>query len=355
MDLKTSFASKTFSSQIPDIEINSSATRVNVIITFDDKELYNENLIPDVKGNITIGELPDLINVYARQKVVATLVVTLKDQTITTAADGTETITDGTSTSLTTTVIYSTALISDNADTFCAAHFLSRLLGPKRTSLGRLEYLHYDGSEAAKVTAYYSDDTTAAFTATKIAGNAYYSTVDVSPSNFVTAGKTLSMFVVTAGSRSQRYEIDFSCPDAAPILLFTNCFGCQELIYCTGTHRVSPDFKYTSVFIGGKLQNYDIEETRNFKADTGPLTFSMADWLSDLFRSDEIYLVNFVNGIADVGRDITISDQKSEYSNDEDELPRFTFTYRYAQRNQNIIETGREGRIFDNTFDNTFN
>ena len=35
-------------------------------------------------------------------------------------------------------------------------------------------------------------------------------------------------------------------------------------------------------------------------------------------------------------------------------VPRFTFSYQYAQRNHNVFDTLRSGRIFDNTFDNTF-
>lgn len=189
----------------------------------------------------------------------------------------------------------------------------------------------------------------------KVGGNGNYSTIDVSPSRFVTSGKTLCRFVVTAGSRTQAFDLDLHNPDAAPVLLFVNSFGCQELVYCTGKHTVSPKFNYTSAYIGGKLRNYDIDETRNFKADTGILSFPMADWLSDLFRSDEIFLVSFVNGSPVVGREVTLSDPDTEYSNDDASLPRFTFTYRYAQRNQNVLTLDRPGRIFDNTFDYTFN
>jgi hypothetical protein len=36
-------------------------------------------------------------------------------------------------------------------------------------------------------------------------------------------------------------------------------------------------------------------------------------------------------------------------------MPRFTFSYQYAQRIQNVLQMDRVGRIFDNTFDHTFN
>ena len=55
------------------------------------------------------------------------------------------------------------------------------------------------------------------------------------------------------------------------------------------------------------------------------------------------------------GKEMIVSDPKVEYGNNIDELPRITFTVQYAQKNHNVIQTARAGRIFDNTFDYTFN
>lgn len=223
------------------------------------------------------------------------------------------------------------------------------------TSVGRLEYLHYTGSDGASVTAHYDDGSTQTFAATKVGGNSSYSTIDVSPARFASEAKTLCSFEVTAGARKQTYEIDQGNPDAAPVLLFVNSFGCQEIVYCTGTHEVSPEFKYSSAYIGVNMKNYDIEETRKFNADTGVLSYPMAFWINDLFRSDEVQLLNFVNGEPKPGKMVVITDVNAEYDNNLDSMPRFKFTYTYAQRNHNVLDTARAGRIFDNTFDNTFN
>ena len=88
---------------------------------------------------------------------------------------------------------------------------------------------------------------------------------------------------------------------------------------------------------------------------TGVLTPDMANWVDDLFRSQEIYVVNFVNGVPQIGKEVVITDSKSVISNDDDYLPSFTFSYQYAQRVHNVLQPNRSGRIFDNTFDNTFN
>lgn len=359
MNLKTTFPSKLFSSQVPDVVMSTSSTRVHVVIAFGGNSIYDENLYPDTEGTITIGELSELVMPFARHSLVAELSITLTEQTVTKAADGSENIADdwtNASNPMKSSIVYCTAEVSEDATTFCNHHFLTRLQGAKITALGRLEYLHYDSTDVASVTAYYNDGTTSTFSPPLVGGNGTtYSTIDVSPSKFINNTKTLYRYIVAAGSRNQTFDIDFNQPDAAPILLFTNCFGCQELVYCTGLHQVKPEFKYQSVYIKGLLRNYDFEETRPFSADTGVLTFPMADWISDLFRSDEIYIVNFINGIPATGRMVIILDPKSDLTNAEDELPRFTFTYRYSRRNHNIIDLSRAGRVFDNTFDFTFN
>ena len=77
----------------------------------------------------------------------------------------------------------------------------------------------------------------------------------------------------------------------------------------------------------------------------------MADWADDLFRSDSVYL--WVDGT--LGREVVLSDSKSEITNEEDHMPAFEFSYTYAQRIHNVMQPGRVGRIFDHTFDHTFN
>ncbi len=355
MNIYTSFPQKVFATQIPDVELSSDCSRVYVVMSFANSIIYEQSLYPDSNKHIAMRELSNLVMPFARRSLVATLNVNLVEQTLSVDDLGKENVTDISKASLTTAVIYSTADVSEDAKTFCENHFLSRLLGTKDTAVGRLEFLHYDSAEEASVSAKYDDGSSASFTPQKIGGNNSYSTIDVSPEQYVANGKTLLAYTVTAGGRQQLFNVINPSPDAAPILLFTNSFGCQELVYCTGTHRAASDFKRASTYVNGLLRDYSIDEIRNFDADTGVLTFPMADWITDLFRSDEIYIVNFLNGKPSVGRRIVITAQDTSITNDHDELPRFTFTYRYALRNQNVLQTGRGGRVFDNTFDFTFN
>lgn len=347
--LTTTLPDKCFSCSLPEITFTADQESAQVIIQIEGEEIFNEDLYTDDDGSITLSDLADLIQPYAKEK----LVVLAEFFIMENAEDGTPQA----SVDISTTVVYCTADFGDiSADDFLDSHFLSILLGKKITASGRLEYLHYLGTDEAMVTAYFSDGSTETDLKPDIVGgNDKYTTIDVSPSLFNTDSRKMIGYTVYAGERQQEYIMDFREPDCAPILVFDNSFGCQELVYCTGTHTVSPQFTRSSAFINGILKNYKIEESREFKADTGVLNTAMANWLDDLFRSSYVKIVNFNNGIATVGKEVVISDSKSEYSNDADSQPRFTFTYKYAQKNHNVVQLSREGRIFDNTFDFTFN
>ena len=329
-----------FTSGMPDVTIpGTDGTPQLVTVTCDGEQLLQESLWP-INNVITLSDLGELLEPYARKQLVCSVAI---------SAD---------SSSSACTVLYAMADVGISAQEFYTGYFLSILMGTKITASGRRELLWYYGSDSASVVAEYADGTTGSFSASTVGGSSTYTCIDVSPDNFVTSGKELVAYTVIAGSRRQRFEMDFSEPDCAPILEFYNAFGVWEYMYCTGTHHVGSDFKRSQARVGGKLRNYKIEETRTFKADTGFLNTAMANWAEDLFRSDEVYVVNVVNGSvqdANGGKEVVLSDSKSDRTNEDDHMPRFTFSYQYAQRIQNVLQMDRVGRIFDNTFDHTFN
>ena len=329
-----------FTSGMPDVTIpGTDGTAQEVTVTCDGEQLLQESLWP-VGNVITLTDLGELLEPYARKQLVCSVSI---------SAGGTTS---------TCTVLYAMVDVGISASEFYSSYFLSILMGTKITAAGRRELLWFYGSGSASVTAEYADGTRESFSANAIGGSSTYTCIDVSPDNFITSGKQLVAYTVEAGSRRQRFEMDFSEPDCAPILEFYNSFGVWEYIYCTGTHQVNSDFKRSQARIGGRLRSYKIEETRVFKADTGILNTAMANWAEDLFRSDEVYVVNVVDGNvqdANGGMEVVLSDSDSKRTNEDDHLPRFTFSYQYAQRIQNVLQMDRVGRIFDNTFDHTFN
>ncbi|MBO5626031.1 MAG: hypothetical protein J5953_09595 [Prevotella sp.] len=345
-----------FSCSMPDINFSiASDHRAHVVMSTDGGNIYDELLFP-VNGSISLLDLSQLIEPYARQQLVVNLWITVTDQSV----DDEGKATNHDSATISTQVVYCMADVGiaegvTTAQEFCLNHFLTMLMGTKRTALGRLEYLHFVGSDSATVAATYGDGTTVSFPATVVGGNGQYTTLDVSPGRFQAEGKTLVGYTVTAGNRSQTFEVLPEVADVAPIIAFDNSFGCQEIVYCTGTHTVDPSYKRSTMRRHGHLRNYQIEETRTFKADTGILNAAEANWLDDLFRSQCCYVMNVYNGAVTRVKEVVITDSKSEQRSDDDALPRFTFSYQYAQRNQNVLDLRRAGRIFDNTFDFTFN
>ena len=348
----TSFNSIYFTSDVPDVTVSvpSGAVKSRVVMSCDGNDFYDEVLWP-INGAITLQDLGPLMEPLAQASLRVSLAI--RAQALD-ANDGSV----GSPVSSTSTILFSRADVGISAAEFYTNNYLSILQGDKVTAHGRLEYLWYYGQDEATVSAIYDDGTSRSFTALRSGGTSVYSQLDVSPDYYEVEGKQLVAYTVTAGSRVQRFVMDLNQPDCAPILEFYNSFGVWELIYCTGTHKVSPDYKRSSARIGGKLRNYKIEETRTFKADTGILTTAMANWADDLFRSDKVYVVNVVNGqitSRDGGKEVVLSESKSERTNDDDDMPRFTFSYQYAQRIHNVVQMNRVGRIFDNTFDHTFN
>lgn len=336
-----------FSSNVPDVVFSIGGYRALVGIAVDGERIYQEHLFP-VNGQISLVDLDRLLTPYARQALKASLSITIEEQN-----EGSDKAVA--TTTLSADIIYCEADIGTTAADFVATHFLTLLEGEKLTALNRLEYLHYIGTERAMVVASYEGGMQKLFMLKSIGGNDKYTTLDVSPSQFVDDSYLLLGYVVRAGQRSFRFAIDFDEPDCAPVLVFDNSFGVEELLYCTGTHTISPSYKRSQGYVGRLQRNYEIAETRTFKADTGILTFPMANWADELFRSPSVKVVVFKDGHANVGKEVLITDSKSEYTNEDDSLPRFTFSYQYAQRNHNVVGLVRAGRIFDNTFDNTFN
>ena len=340
-----------FSSNVPDVKMSTSGVRVLVAITVDSEQIYCEHLYP-VGGSVTLKDLSKLFTPYARQKLIVDVRITVQELNSSDAVLS--------SASLECQVAYCAAeLISGNdhitAEAWFKDNYLTLLRNCKFTGEGRLEFLHYIGTDTASCRAYYSDGTFEVFDNLQtVGGNDRFTTINCSVDAFFKKDKAPLFYDIMAGERSFRFYVEPK-GNPSPALLFVNSFGVEELLYCRGVHKVSPSFKRDSTYIEGKLKNYNIVETRKFEADTGYLSTEMAAWADDLFRSDEVRLVTFHNGAPIVGKEVVITDSKSEVSNEDDNMSKFTFTYQYAQRNHNIVEYAKEGRIFDHTFDNTFN
>lgn len=340
--LVTTIGTKEFTTKLNQVQFSSSDAYVDVAIEVDNIEVLNERYVPDADGKVVLYDLGTLLAPYVIGPLISEVQI---DYT-----SGGVHLYDNF------LCIYTSAVIEESTDAFCAGHFFTHATD-KTTAVGRKEVLFFyvDDEITPACTAYYSDGTS-------ITQN-YPQTFDqldtiamleVSPINFTVTGKTLISYTVTAGERTARFTCVPPC-EYAPALLYRNSFGVEETIYCVGTETLEPKYNYTTANIAGAYLNIDIEEVKSFRAITGVLTTAMSNSADDLFRAPMVQLFTLNgNGVIIRGRQVTITDAKSVRSNDSDFLPNFEFEYRYSQNNHNIFDKTVAGRIFDDTFDYSF-
>ena len=345
-----------FSSDIADIVFGSNAVRgdleLDMYYNGSWRQVLRETMYADSSGSITISDISSLAEAYAQRYLQVEMRCTFTDSAGAVSIDPV-------------TILYSLADVGMTASEFTESHFLTILNGEKLTARGREERLYAYGTAVATVIADVQlpsgqFNTLSAELNTLSTNGVGYAQFDVSPDNVANlvgllSGKLLS-YTIEAGIRRQHFRCVEDHVPPAPSLLFTNSFGCQEFIHCVGTHRKDSKYERKSTHVQGRLRNIRITEDRQFTANTGWLNEAMADWADDLFRSPEVYLwVEFMDQGRMRGRQVVITDSKSEISNEDDDMPAFEFKYSYAQRIHNVMQPAHSGRVFDNTFDHTFN
>lgn len=336
------------SSTIEDFVFGTTSESGTVVVSLtysgDTKVLINETMFPDSDGVIRIADLPSLLDPYLKQCLSGVVRVSLSDDS--------GTVETGC------TVIFARVDVGMDASQFVTSHFLTTLNGEKMTAYAREERLYAYNATSLVIDAKVRMNSgsyvtlTGELTATDTTNNISQFNVSVQNISDVLAlvGGTILSYTLTASARVQEFLVVSDEVPPSPSLVFTNSFGCQEFIHCVGTHKKESKYERLSSRFMGKLRNYRVTEDRQFTANTGWLNVAMADWADELFRSEEVYL--WVDDT--VGREVVVSDSKSEITNEDTDMPAFEFTYGYAQRLHNVMQPSHAGRIFDNTFDHTF-
>lgn len=345
-----------FTGTMENLVLKSPSAQVRVAIkvtsAYGTHEVLNEVYYPDESSTVTIYHPGDLCEPYARQYGSVTAAASVYDIT----ADGVQTAALDVDLG---TVLFGNVDPQTDASTFCEHHFLTILMGPKTTALGRKECLSaYDAGDLT-VTAYIKkggDITSVSGSLSPINTTGKVNDYNVSPDNIrevlqLSDGQQLLQYSCQAGVRRQTYDMVMEKVPPAPSLAFLNSFGCWEYIHCTGTHKKSSKFTYSTAVVGDKTRNYDIREQRQLTANTGSLNYAMAEWADELFRSQQVYLCTG----GKMGKEVVVSDVKDEVTNEDDNMPSYEFTWMYAQKLHNVIDTEtRRLRVFDGTFDYTF-
>ena len=263
------------------------------------------------------------------------------------------------STSKTVHVVQSGVTVSESAGTFLPSFFLSTVMTERDTSLERKELLTLLPIEqllptVQAVCSYWDGDAvvtdTKTITTTGMTANTPFE-VDVSAAQFVdtTLGELVAYSIV-AGERTMRYRVT-SLPTAEYAMLFRNTFGAWEPIYFAGMTEDSPEYTRETSMVNGALKLYNLEETASFKSWTGPLRPSGVALGRDLARSSDYFLLE--RGIATDA--VVVTDVEVKHSSADNEIADFTYTWRRSWLWSAKLQAVRKPKLFDDTFDETYN
>ncbi len=239
-----------------------------------------------------------------------------------------------------------------------ASRFLTSMLSERDTDISRKETLSAwnASSEACTVRCDYiaPDGTlsrqTVAISRTSSSGQ--LETFDVSPSRFNTVqGKLLVGYTVLMGDREQKYRVLLDPPPYDPAVVFRNIYGVWETMYFCGERIDDAQYSRETASVLGRFRTYRIDETLQFTASTGPMRHGAERIARDLARSKAVFLLNS-DGTA--GQEVTLTDCTVKHSNSDDFSPVYTFTFRNAERFPLEKAPAAPYRIFDYTFDKTY-
>lgn len=325
-----------FSSEFGRLSLLCPAASTTFSIRIGADEIFSQTYYPDSDGTVIIYDLDKLLENHISSRSAVTFSVDGSDAAIV-------------------KVLPCSMAVPESAETFTEDFFLTTATGERDTAADRYEALTMVCARVTEVTALcsYVDDAGDVSEKTVALGTFLdFVRFDVSPRRF--ADRSLGRLIayeIRAGKRRARYRVLANPPEADPALIFRNCFGTLETIYLTGARQTTPSYTRSAALIEGEFRNYDIEETMSFKAMTGPLRPGMVPVALDLARSKEVFLLDHDGSTGDR---ITITDVDVKHTNEDNSIPDFSFTYRRSDRRSALLDVNRPPRLFDDTFDDTY-
>lgn len=352
-----------FLTQLSDLIFTTTAEWCQVTLTSvaDGKVLYDELLYP-FSGRIEVVDLQNILEYHLMSLgVCGSYLVHIEEP-------------EGDVEEFTMRVAYCNADAGKFAD-FVASNFLSVPNVSIRTTANRQEEIalwkYTESGEtdtpSATLRAYYSDNTTQdyslpltsypeeQFGTSAGAGDSaklFHATIDMN--NYVVSGKSLYRVVAMCEDRTREYVVDIYHSEPDPLVYYLNSFGVIECLACYGRKESEPKFERIATTSRGVYRNIMVKETRFWNADTGILTEDERERALEMFRSPHLMLKYQNSEGEDVYDDIAITEQECLYDNSDDNLPRYTFTYRLCQRIQNIMRDKETARIFTEHFTNVY-
>ena len=269
-------------------------------------------------------------------------------------ADFTFTV-DGISTVL--HVVQSRMRVSESAADFLAGHFLSSVTSGRDTAMGRKELvslLSPTGAVDVIAACVYANGEMCVLQSVQLASAlaaGQVHEVDCSPSLLVNdALGELVQYTVNAGSRLMTYHVSPTQTHRLALLM-RNSFGAWEPCYFRGMNEHDPKITRELALVGGSIRPLKIDEEDICKSYTGPLRPSGVQLMRDLARAYDVMLLE--DGVAT--DPVVVTDADVKHTDDDGSLPAFTFSWRRAAHTSAMMKVPVIPRLFDDTFDETFN
>lgn len=329
-----------FSTELENIIITGLEEKILTKIFHSEVEIFSSELVPDSNGTAILYDIRSLLNANISG---TSDFFTFEIGGVTRSVQ----------------VIKSLVRMSESAKNFLPDFFLTPLAS-KKTTLDRHELLSFLPFESCKVYAimtYFNDGEISNKTVDIMADGDvqlnHLNTVNCSPMMLHNAEYgQLIQFTIHAGNRSFTYEVDNTLPTAEPAVIFSNAFGCWDTMYFTGTKETALEVARSFAYIDGAYKMYDSKDTETFKVNSGVLVGDMILLGKELAVSPLVYLMEKDGTTADK---VVITDSEIKYTNDNDSLPTFDYTFRRSTVVTVFVKAVRPPKLFDRTFDITFN
>lgn len=305
-----------------------------------ESNIFDGNIYLDKLGAGAITDISSLLEPYIYQ----TLVGKFRFEfTIGQTVDNVESV-----------VVYSKCKVDIQAEYFLRNYYLSLQQSTLHLLPQQLQYVHFFAIEECEVKAvlkYDNGTETKTLESIGLDQLGKLATINVAPAKFEKPGAKLLSYEIVAGERSVEYLLDWITPDRGLSFAFTNSFGVQEIFYAKGEHTLDVNLDRSSGVFQGISENFDIKETHKHKLFTGFMNKSLSYYALDFIRSKEIYLIR----TGQLNKPILVTDSKVIASSSDADLRNYEVEFQPAEVNHNVLEIAEAGRIFDHTFDNTFN
>lgn len=313
---------------------------VEFSVTVGGKTVFASRYFPDASGRISV---------YGLEKILDRHIPDGGSASVSLSADG--------SLMASASVVKCNVWLGVDGAEFMESHFLTSVTDERDSGLGRYESLSVTGSARTDVTATYITGDMKLKTRTfsgiqPVETVSGIRTFNVSPKLFndFSIGDLVGLQVVN-GKRVQRYRVLTAPPAHDPALVFRNCFGCWDTVYFTGEKTTIPEYTRSTADVNGAFMMYGNREVLKHTASTGPMRYGMDRLVRDLARSKAVFLLNLDGS---PGEQVVVTDCNVKHSNTDDFVPQYSITYRMSSRSASDFEAIPPYRIFDMTFDITY-